>query len=56
MARIIESSTGLRRTIQLTANDIISIVQEYQRLVHGLRELEDIRDILENQVLYIPEG
>ena len=54
MARIIES--GSRRIIQLSTDDIISIVQEYQQLTHKFRQLEDIRDILENKVLYIPEG
>ncbi len=56
MARIIDSSTGTRRTIKLSTDDIISIVQEYQRLSRGLKHLEEIRDILENNVLYLPEG
>lgn len=56
MARIIESSTNSRRTVQLSTDDIISIVQEYQQLTKNLRELEEIRDILENKVIYIPES
>ncbi|MCR5265196.1 MAG: hypothetical protein K6E29_01215 [Cyanobacteria bacterium RUI128] len=56
MARIIESSTGARRTIQLSTDDIISIVQEYQQLTHSLKHLEEIRDVLENKVIYLPEG
>ena len=56
MARIIESSTNSRRTIQLSTDDIISVVQEYQQLVHNFRHLKEIRDILENKVMYIPEG
>ena len=56
MARIIETTNGIRRTIQLSTDDIISIVQEYQRLSKGFRYLEDIRDILENKVLYLPES
>ena len=55
MARIIESQNSIRRTIRLSSNDIISIVQEYQQLVKNFRHIEDIRDILENQVLYLPE-
>lgn len=54
MARIINSSTGGRKTIQLSTDDIISIVQEYQQLTKGLRYLENVRDILENKVIYIP--
>ena len=55
MARIIDPTTSGRRTVQLSADDIISIVREYQQLTKGLRYLEDIRDILENKVLYLPE-
>ena len=55
MARILESSTGLRRTIKLSANDIISIVQEYQRITGKLKNIEEIRDSLENTILYLPE-
>ena len=55
MARIIETTNGSRRTIRLTTDDIIAIVQEYQQLTKGLRYLETIRDSLENKVLYLPE-
>lgn len=56
MARIIESTTNTRRTIQLSTDDIISIVQEYQQLTNKYRHLQEIRDILENKVIYLPEG
>ncbi len=56
MARIIESTTNTRRTIQLSTDDIISIVQEYQQLTNKYRYLQEIRDILENKVIYLPEG
>lgn len=55
MARIIESTTTNRRTIQLSTDDIISVVQEYQELTKGFRYLEQIRDLLENKVMYLPE-
>jgi len=55
MARIIETSTNSRRTIKLTTDDIISIVQEYQRLTIGLKNSEEIRDILENRIIFLPE-
>ena len=56
MARIIDSLTGSRRTVQLSADDVISIVREYQQLTHILRDIEDIRDLLQNRVISIPEG
>ena len=56
MAKIIESNKNERRTIRLTTDDIISIVQEYQQLTNGLKYLESIRDILSDKVLYLPES
>lgn len=56
MAKIIETPNCKRRTIRLTTDDIISIVQEYQQLTKGFRYLEDVRDILENKILYLPEN
>ena len=54
MARIIDSSSGGRKTIQLSADDIISVVQEYQQITKGYRYFDEIRDILENRVVYLP--
>lgn len=56
MAKIIELNKNERRTIRLTTDDIISIVQEYQQLTKGLKYLESIRDILSDKVLYLPES
>ena len=56
MAKIIESNKNERRTIRLTTDDIISIVQEYQQITKGLKYLESIRDILSDKVLYLPES
>lgn len=56
MARIIETTTKGRRTIKLSTDDILSIVQEYQQLTKGLKYLENVRDILENKIIYIPES
>lgn len=55
MARIIESETSVRRMIKLSANDIISVVREYQRIIEGRFNIENIRDLLEDNVIYIPE-
>jgi len=56
MARIIETNEGSKRTIQLSTDDVIAIVQEYQQVTNKFRYLKDIRDILENRVFYLPEG
>lgn len=56
MARIINSTTGSRRIIKLSTDDIISIIQEYQQLTNKFRHLQDIRDILEDKAIFIPEG
>lgn len=55
MARIIETIDGNRRLIQMTANDIISIVNEYQRIVPRGINYEMVRNYLENTVIYLPE-
>mgnify|MGYP000564037716 FL=1 len=55
MARIIENINGGRRTIKLSTSDIISIVQEYQQLVSTNRNYADIRSILDDNVIFIPE-
>lgn len=55
MARIIESDTNSRRIIRLSSEDVISIVREYQNTVSIGLNCENIRDMLENRVFYIPE-
>lgn len=55
MARIIEAANGNRRLIQMTTNDIISIVNEYQRIVPRGINYEMVRNYLENTVIYLPE-
>lgn len=55
MARIIESSTGERRTIKMSVDDIISVVREYQRIVKHAGCYEHIRELLNGSPLFIPE-
>ena len=55
MARIIESQNGNRRIIKMSVNDIIAIVQEYQRIVPRFSSSEDTRNLLSDRVIYIPE-
>lgn len=55
MARIIESSNGERRIIKMSVEDILSVVQDYQRIVPRFSTAEDARDYLSDTVIYIPE-
>lgn len=53
MARIIE--TDGRRMIKMSVDDIMSIVQDYQRIVPRASSAEEIRNYLSDTVVYIPE-
>ena len=55
MARIIESQTGSRRLVKMSVDDIISVVQDYQRIVPRNSDIEDIRNYLSDTVIYLPE-
>lgn len=55
MARIIETEDGKRRIIKLSTNDIISVVQEYQRIVFRNSDFHETRNLLDDKVIYIPE-
>ena len=52
MARIIE---GKRRVVQLSVDDVINIVREYQQLTYKCCCYEHKREILGENILYIPE-
>ena len=53
MARIIES--GERRIIKMSVDDVLSIVQDYQRIVPRFSTVESARNYLSDTVIYIPE-
>ncbi len=55
MARIIESTDGSRRIIKMSVEDILSVVQDYQRIVPRFSTQEDARNYLSDTVVYIPE-
>lgn len=55
MARIIETKKGLRRMIKMSVDDIISVVQDYQRIVPRFSNITEARDFLSDTVIYIPE-
>lgn len=55
MARIIDSAENGRRIIKLSASDVISIVQDYQRIVPRRATRRDAIDYLTDTAIYIPE-
>ena len=55
MARIIESTNGRRRIIKMSADDIISVIKDYQRIVPRLSTENEARNYLTDTVIYIPE-
>jgi len=55
MARIIESENGSRRIIKMSTDDIISVIKDYQRIVPRFSSNEDVRNYLEDIVIYLPE-
>lgn len=54
MARILENLAG-RRTIQVSTDDIISIVREYQRISGTEKNYEQIRKLLDKNTIFIAE-
>lgn len=52
MARIIENE---RRIVQLSVDDVINIVREYQKLTRDCCCYEHRREVLSRNLLYIPE-
>ncbi len=55
MAKIIETSENSRRLIKMSTDDILSIVQDYQRIVPRFSTSENARMYLNDTVIYIPE-
>ena len=53
MARIIESNG--RRIIKMSVDDILSIVQDYQRIVPRFSDIETARNYLSDTAIFIPE-
>ncbi len=54
MARIIENLRG-RRLIEMSADDVINIVREYQNTVQKQLSYDELRDVLQKMNLCIPE-
>ena len=55
MARIIENIEGKRRIIKLSAEDIMSVVLDYQRIVPRGISYSEVSNILKDNVVFIPE-
>ena len=55
MARIIETQKGVRRMIKMSTEDIISVVQDYQRIVPRFSSIDDVRNYLADTAIFIPE-
>ena len=55
MARIIENEVGKRRLIRMSTDDVISVVREYQRVVKLRSSSEEVKNQLEDCVIFIPE-
>lgn len=55
MARIIENEEGKRRIIRMSTDDVLSVVREYQRHVRFRGSYNEIRNQLEDCVIFIPE-
>lgn len=55
MARIIESESNSRRIIKLSADDVISVVRDYQRIVPRFSDIENTRSYLADTVIFLPE-
>ena len=55
MARISESILSKRRIIQLTADDVLSIISEYQRIVPRFSNSQMTRFLLNDKKIYLPE-
>ncbi|MBR2525402.1 hypothetical protein IKE67_02940 [bacterium] len=55
MARIIENKNSSRRIIRMSTDDVINVVREYQKHVKYRKSYEEIRNQLEDCVIFIPE-
>ncbi len=54
MAKILENLNG-RRLIQVSTDDIIALVREYQTARCCSDSYEEARNLLDKKIVYIPE-
>lgn len=55
MARIIENEKGKRRVIRMSTDDVLSVVREYQRHVRLRSSYDEIRNQLDDCIIFVPE-
>ncbi len=55
MARIIENMSSERRTVQMSVDDIISTVREYQNITKIAKNYEETRFLLAKYPIFLPE-
>jgi len=55
MARIIEQEKGKRRMIKMSVCDILSVVQDYQRIVPRYSTKDEAANYLSDTIIYVPE-
>lgn len=55
MAKVIENLAGGRRKILLSTYDVINIVRDYQYLVQGEKDYEEVLTILSGHEIFLPE-
>lgn len=55
MAQIIDNVDGKRKMIRLSTDDIISVVREYQRITYSCKTNDDIRSLLSDNIIFLPE-
>ena len=55
MARIIEKDGINRRIIKLSADDVVSIIQQYQTVTKGYTDAGIVRDLLKSGNFFLPE-
>lgn len=54
MVKIIENSK-LRRTVKLSADDVISVIKHYQTVTRGFKEERIVRLLLNDAEFFLPE-
>ena len=54
MAKIIENSK-IRRTIKLSADDVLAVIKHYQTVTRGFKEARIVRLLLNDSEFYLPE-
>lgn len=52
MAKIIE---GKRRMVMMSVDDVLSVITQYQTVIGMEKNYEKVRNILKQNVFYLPE-